>query len=113
MSKAIRHPGNMATIEPSADFDRTFWRKVAEIEKPGKSLAWYGFLLTGWRPVMATGILAVLTAFIFIYAGQKGKVTPEEVVIAQNIELLKDYEIINDLDLLENLDAIEKTKGSR
>jgi len=100
----------MAALEPSPDFDRTFWRKVADLEDRGKSRAWLRSWLTGWRPLLASGLAAAAAAVILIYSGQVGGPTPEEVFIAQNMELLENYDVLEHLDMLEQLDAVETMK---
>jgi anti-sigma factor RsiW len=101
----------MAPLEPSADFDRTFWRKVADLEDRATSHSWLRTLVTGWRPVLASGLVAGLAAAVFIYAGHGKGPTAEEVFIAQNMELLENYDVIDHLDMLEHWDAIETMKG--
>jgi anti-sigma factor RsiW len=100
----------MKPLEPSADFDRTFWRKVADLEDRATSRSWLRTFLTGWRPVLASGLAAGIAAAIFIYTGQSKGPTAEEVFIAQNMELLQNYDVIDHLDMLEQWDAIETMK---
>ena len=101
---------NLAPLEPSADFDRTFWRKVADLEERRARRSWLRFLLSGWRPFLASGLAAGLAAAIFIYIGLHKRPTAEEMFMAQNMELLENYEMINQLDLLEQWDAMVSTK---
>lgn len=101
---------DMETIEPSADFERTFWRKVDDLERRGKDRSRLVSLLTGWRPVLAAGAIAALIAIFLIYPGHNGRLTSEEMFIAQNMELLQDYDLIENLDLLEQWDNIQAMK---
>jgi len=100
----------MATLEPSADFNRSFWRKIAEIEDGRTNRSRLRAWLTGWRPVLASGLAAGVAAVIFIYSGQSQGPTPEEMFIAQNIELFQNFDLIEQLDMLEQLDTVENIK---
>ena len=102
----------METPAPTADFDRTFWRKVADLEDRRTKHPWLRFFLTGWRPVLATGVAAGLAAVIFISTGRDQGLTPEEMFIAQNVELLRNFDVIDQLDLLEQWDAVQTMKDS-
>jgi|WetSurMetagenome_2_1015567.scaffolds.fasta_scaffold43273_6 anti-sigma factor RsiW len=100
----------MTRIEPSADFDRVFWRKIADLENREKRRFRIGSLLTGWRPLFATGMAAAIATAILIYTGQNKNPTQDEAIIAQNIELLQDYDIIEQLDILEHWNDLETIK---
>ena len=54
----------------------------------------------------------MLLVLITVYSHQGGKITPEEVFIAENMELLQDYDMIDQLDMLEQWKAIDNMKGS-
>jgi anti-sigma factor RsiW len=101
---------DMATMEPSADFDRTFWSKVNELENRNKERSRLISILTGRRPLIAAGAIAALMAIFFIYTGHNGRLTSEEMFIAQNMEMLQDYDLIERLDMLEQWDNIEAVK---
>jgi len=101
---------SMAGSEPSADFDRNFWRKVADLESRRAKRSWLRPLLTGWRPVLASGMAVGVAAVILFYTSQGKEPSPEEVFIAQNMELLQNYDVIDHLELLEQWDAIETMK---
>jgi anti-sigma factor RsiW len=108
--ESIQH---MAQIEPSADFDRTFWRRIDEMEEEETRGARDFPRIFGRWPALATGLTAVCLAFFFIYIGLiGGDLTPEEVFIAQNMELLQDYDMIEHLDILEQWDVLENMKES-
>lgn len=100
----------MAPVEPSADFDRTFWRKVADLDDRRAGRSWLRTLLTGWRPLLASGLAAGAAAVIFIYNARDTGPSAEEVFIAQNMELLENYDLIDQLDMLEQWDDIESMK---
>ncbi len=100
----------MAAHEPAADFDRTFWRKVAELEDRKAGRAWLLTLLTGWRPVLASGLAVGIAAAILFYSNYDKRPSPEEVAIALNMDLLQNYDVIDHLDMLEHWDAIKTLK---
>jgi anti-sigma factor RsiW len=100
----------MAPLTPSADFDRTFWHKVAQWDERRNSRSWFQVLWGRWRPALAAGVAAAAAVVIFIAIGVNRGPTPEEVFIAQNMELLEDFDMIDHLDILEQLDAVETMK---
>jgi anti-sigma factor RsiW len=101
----------MAPLTPSADFDRTFWHQVAQWDERRKGPAWMQVLWGRWRPVLAAGVAAAAAAVvIFVTSGGKNGPTPEEVFIAQNMEMLENFDMLNHLDMLEHLDAVESMK---
>jgi anti-sigma factor RsiW len=98
----------MAPLEPSADFDRTFWSKVAAWEDRRTGRSWLQVFWMRWRPALAAGVAAAAaSAVIFVAVGNRRTPTPEEVFIAQNMELLENFDMIEHLDMLEHLDAVE------
>ena len=98
---------DMETMEPSADFERTFWRKVDALEDHKKVSSRLISLLTGRRPLLVAGAIAAFMAIFFIYTVHHGRLTSEEIFIAQNMELLQDYDLIENLEMLEQWDIIE------
>jgi anti-sigma factor RsiW len=103
---------DMTALEPSVDFERTFLLKVADLETRGKRISWVNSLFTGWRPIMASGMMASAIAAFLIFTGQDRQLSQEDVLIAQNIELLQDYDLIDHLDILEQWDLIDNMKDS-
>jgi anti-sigma factor RsiW len=101
----------METLEPSADFDRTFWRKVADQQERPSSGAWLRSLWVGWRPALVAGVAAATAVVVISVAirSHKGP-TPDEVFMAQNMELLENFDMIDHLEMLEHLDAIGTMK---
>lgn len=96
--------------EPSADFDRSFWRKVDQLESRDGGGWWTRWLYPVWRPALATGFAAALAITVFIVSGTDKGVNFEDRFIAENIELLEDYDLIHNLDILESWDAMEAMK---
>ena len=99
---------SLPDIEPSADFDRVFRKRL--IEEDQRKVRWSlsSFLFRGWRPALAGAASVLLVAGYFLLQGDRTVLTTEEVLIVENMELLKDFEIVHNLDLLENWDEIVK-----
>ena len=99
-------------VEPSADFERTFWRKVDELEERRRRRWWLGMLRPGWRPALATGLVAGLVAGVFLLTHPGKSITPEDRFVAENIEFLDNYDLISNLEILENWEALDVMKES-
>lgn len=97
-------------LSPSADFDASFWRKVAQLEPQPSRLRQIAAFFTGWRPVLAASAAAALIAAVLLIPRGTQAPTPGEVFMAENINLLNDLELIQSLDLFENWDAIQEMK---
>ncbi len=110
MAAADEAVHEMETLEPSADFERSFWRKVARWEKRQEARGWTRFLRPTWRPALAAGVVAGLVAGVFILAGPGQGISPDDRFVAENMEFLNDYELIHNLEILENWEALEAMK---
>ena len=105
--------GSMSEIEPSSEFDRKFWQKIADQEarQEQKYGQWFRFIRL--RPVFTAGLAAslslVLVLGIFQYHSHKS-ISQEEIFMAENIELLRDFELIHHLDLLEYWETTDEMK---
>jgi anti-sigma factor RsiW len=97
-------------IEPSADFERIFWRTVSELEQRPAPFAWKRWLQPGWRPAIAIGLAAGILFGIMMLTGPRQDMSLEEMFLADNIEFLEEYDVIRHLDILENWDALEAMK---
>jgi len=93
-------------IEPSADFERSFWKKIAAIEDKKKRWSISNLSFFKYRPYASATMAAMLIAgFAFFYkAHQISKA--DEIIIAEHLELLKDFQTIDHMDLLENWEDI-------
>lgn len=101
---------SMAPMAPSEDFDRTFWRRVDELEEGRIRRARFSHRVFGRWPALAAGLTAACLAVLLIYPAREGALTPEEVFIGQNMELLQEYDMIEYLDMLEQWDVLEGMK---
>ena len=99
---------DLPALEPSADFDRTFWKKVDALNEETR-WSWRQNLFRGWRPVWA-GAMTGLAVAVMIYFKSTDPMTPEEVFIAEHMEFLEDYDLIGQLEMLEHLEAINAMK---
>lgn len=103
---------DLAPIEPSEGFDRSFWHRIDELEKRGAAGERHLFRIFRRWPAFAAGLTAASLVFVLIFTGRGGDLTPEEIFIAQNMELLQEYDMIEYLDMLENWDVLEVMKES-
>lgn len=96
-------------IEPSTDFERSFWKKIDAIEDKKKRWSISNLSFLNYRPYAAATLMALLIAgFVFFYkSNQMSKA--EEIIIAEHLELLKDFQTIEHMDLLENWEEIMHT----
>ena len=97
-------------IEPSAQFDQRFWSKVDALPTPRQKQMGWRQLFSGWRPVAAGALASGLIAALLFYSGMNRHLSPEEIFLAENAELLEEYELIDKLDILEHWDAIDLIK---
>ena len=95
-------------IDPSADFDRTFWMKIDHLEQQRERRNWWRYVLSGWRPVALGALTAALVAVMVYTTRMDHGLSPEEIFIAENVDLLKEFELIDQLDLLEHWEVIER-----
>lgn len=117
----------MEDIIPSSDFDKRFLEKLsavsapAELQQtpqadirpaPGIFHQLKTFLLSTWRPyALGTVAAGVLAFFILNVQDDAGRLEPEDIFLAENLEILQEYEILSDLEFfeyLEGIDALEK-----
>jgi len=101
--------GELPDIEPSSGFDRAFWQKVSEKETQPDRFSFIKTFFFGWRPYLATAATALIVlGGVVFYESRKG-LSVEEIVIAENMDLLQEYDLISRLDLLENWEVIVDT----
>ncbi|MFO7560555.1 MAG: zf-HC2 domain-containing protein [Desulfobacterales bacterium] len=93
---------DLPEIEPSTDFESSFWKKINAIEERKKRWSISNFFFLNYRPYAAATLSALLIAgFVFFYkAHQISKA--EEIVIAEHLELLKDFPTITHMEFLED-----------
>lgn len=112
---------DMPQVSPSVGFDTRFQEKLGATGTTtvsGKALvepirSWHDMgrrlvtmLFSAWRPyVIGAAAMGILALFIFKNTG--GALTPEEMFLAKNLEILQEYEILSDLDLFEYWDVVE------
>jgi anti-sigma factor RsiW len=106
---------HLEATEPSPDLARRFKQRFQTEQRPGFLQALSDFLtLPKTRVLVGASCLALLTglATVFLRA-EKPLENPDEVMIAQNLELLSDYEAIESLEILENLDVISAMEDEK
>ncbi len=98
---------SLPEIEPSEGFERAFWKKVADWEERKERSAFRAFFGRGWRPYVVSGMAALMIVFgLHFFNLAAPAPTPEDVMMAEQMDLLLDYDIISHLELLENWEAI-------
>jgi len=100
-------------IEPSRNFEQSVWKQIEKIEEKSLRRFLSEMFFFGWRPYAAAAMTALV--FIFSIAVYHKSITPglrfqglgpQDIAIAENLELLEEFEIVSQLELLENLDVI-------
>lgn len=96
---------SVSDINPSADFDRILWNKIAS-ESERNSWWRFGNLFQVWKLSAATA-LAALVIGVVVLTDNPGRLSDERaLLIAENLEMLDDYEVVNSMELLENWDIL-------
>ncbi len=97
-------------LEPSKDFDRSFWRNISELEEKKRAWSFSNLFTYRWQPYLATALTIMLVAGFVIFYQKPSVPGTDDIIISENLELFQDYEMINNLDLLENWEAIMTLK---
>jgi hypothetical protein len=108
--------GSLKDIEPEPGFKTRFWNRLSREEEAKLKR---GFdvlgLLQHWQPVALTVATVLILIGIAIpnYLHSKSidllasKISDEEIVLAESVDLLSNFEVISDMDFLENMEIIE------
>ncbi|MBA4367746.1 MAG: hypothetical protein C0403_08930 [Desulfobacterium sp.] len=99
----------MPEIEPSRNFEKNFWKKIADMEEKKNRRYIFHLFQFRYKPfVMASLTVMIIAGFVL---WSKAPRSPElnEVVIAENLELLQNFQEIRHLELLENWENIMKS----
>ena len=102
---------NIPEIEPSTGFDRAFWDKIDTIE--AKKSRWaipFDILFGKVRPQLLAACSVIVVAGAVFFMTRPYAPGEDDILIAENLELLQDYEVIDNLDLLENWETIMNKK---
>jgi anti-sigma factor RsiW len=96
-------------IEPSYQFDPSFWRKIHSLkETKRKTWSFNDIILWGVKPALTGAVVVALIATAtMIYVDkftQRGN--PPEIALVEDFEFYSDLDIVSQLDLLENWDEI-------
>jgi anti-sigma factor RsiW len=102
----------LPALTPGADFDEQFRRKLVQARREQRiaaalprQWAWW------WRlrvPALATAAAlgTAVVAVTIVGRGPAGPGPASELMLAQNLELLRDYEVVQNLDALEDYDLV-------
>ena len=100
-------------IELSADFNRSFWKKVDEYEEKKRSTFFWGKISARWRMAFVP-LLIVLVLISGVFTTKKPftsfSLSYDDIVLVDHIEFLDDFDMVNNLDLIENMDVLNQMK---
>jgi len=109
LQQADRLIRNIPEIEPSRNFEKNFWKKIDEMEEKKNRRSIFAFFQFRYQPfVMASLTMMILAGFV-LWSHTPRSPELNEVVIAENLELLQNFQEIRHLELLENWDNIMKS----
>jgi hypothetical protein len=109
MAHVLHHGlATLPQIEPSRGFEQAFFRKMAALEeKTAARRRFWVTLFSGWRRMAAVGTAAILIGLLSFYSGVDDNTPgPDELMIAEQMELFQEYEIIEHLEILEHWEEI-------
>jgi anti-sigma factor RsiW len=100
---------NIPEIEPSRNFEKNFWKKIADMEEKKNRRSIFDLFQFRYKPFAMASLTAMIIAGFVLWS--KAPRSPElnEVVIAENLELLQNFQEIRHLELLENWENIMKS----
>ncbi len=98
---------SLPELKPSEQFERTFWKKVADWEENRSRRRLADWFKRGWRTVLAGSLALFILVFVSVFQGRFTRsLSPEEIILAEQMDVLQQYELINNLEILENWEAI-------
>lgn len=104
LRRAVEATRAVPPTEPSADFSRRFFERLAQEKREGR---WGRLLEQAPRWALAgAGGLAAVALGVTILLSRPGA-SDEDRIIARHLELFSDYEVISMLPLLEDMEFIE------
>ncbi len=101
---------DLEDVEPSSNFNRSFWQKISDIESKKEQWTLVNPFSWNLKPYIATVAVVIIITGVYIFHKQPITPEPDEIFIAENLELLKNYEVINHLEFIEHLDEIMALK---
>lgn len=99
----------MPEIEPSRNFEKNFWKKIADMEEKKNHGPIFALFQFRYKPFAMASLTAMIIAGFVLWSNAPNSPELNEVVIAENLELLQNFQEINHLELLENWDNILKS----
>ncbi|MFH2066363.1 MAG: zf-HC2 domain-containing protein [Pseudomonadota bacterium] len=98
---------DMPEIEPSRQFEINFWKKVSAMEKQRRKWSFFTFFPFRYKPLAAAILSAMILVGLALWKNQPpSSIEMDEIVIAENLEMLQNFQEIDHLELLENLETI-------
>lgn len=116
--KSWQLAGSLEDVEPEPGFKSRFWTRLASEEwEPDRGASALGILglFLRHRLVLASAVAVMIAISVVLpnYLQQRSidllvaKITEEEVIMVEKIDLLENLDVINDIDFLENMELIE------
>lgn len=94
-------------IEPSQTFEAAFWKKIADSEKPKTRVPVFRFLRFRLASLAAVSLTAAIAFWgLVIWNPVSSSPDPDQIVVAENLELFQNLQEIHHLELLENWETI-------
>jgi hypothetical protein len=108
LQQADRLIRTIPEIEPSRNFEKNFWQKIAEMEEKKNRRSIFAFFPFRYKPFVMASLTAMIIAGFVLWS--KAPHSPElnEILISENLELLQNFQEIRYLELLENWENIMK-----
>jgi len=109
LKQADRLIRNIPEIEPSRNFEKNFWKKIDEMEEKKNRRSIFAFFQFRYQPFVMASLAMMIIAGFVLWSHTQRSPKFNEVVIAENLELLQNFQEIRHLELLENWENIMKS----
>jgi len=107
LQQADRLIHDMPEIEPSRQFEINFWKNVRAMEEQRHKWSFFTFFPFRYKPLAAAILSAMILVGLALWKHQPpSSIEMDEIVIAENLEMLRNFQEIDRLELLENLETI-------
>jgi len=109
LQQADRLIRNIPEIEASRNFEKNFWKKIAAIEEKKETRSIFSFFQFKYKSFALASLSAMIIAGFVLWSNAPRSPELNDVMIAENLELLQNFQEIRHLELLENWENIMKS----